>query len=415
MRGLILGTALALCSLCGCQSLETLWAPKSATPQLALAPLYQDLMPVVGAYYALGTTTFLPVSAADFSALQQDGTLKASPNPEISPELSALTTALRHGGASSCTSSEHCAGLQPTYITTRVLTPDDDAYVLVELKTAELTLQRLYERSSLQPLSALSIQATRAPLYDLSLLHKQSLELELLSETQVAPQATNKQAPTKQATTKPQSTKKASSNKTAPQNTTAPKKKIELPTGTKLQVAQQQSKEYERAPQGKVIEILTTKKSAQASAQPALPAAPHSVEQLLSTRAQELGMPSQQRAAASQRSGLAAGFINLQRMVPNGSLSTGQLQSGLNTALGGIDARAPQVIGTIAAAATAAHNSIAHVKSGDLSASLNAAHSLGNSVQRVTQALQTKDTPRTQGSSAESAVFATGPYQAKEE
>ena len=70
MRTLLLATVLFVASLTGCQSLEAMLSPKPEAPQIALDPIYQDLMPVVGSYYALGTTTFLPLSLEDYAKVQ---------------------------------------------------------------------------------------------------------------------------------------------------------------------------------------------------------------------------------------------------------------------------------------------------------------------------------------------------------
>ena len=440
MRTLLLATILFMASLTGCQSLEAMLSPKPEAPQIALAPIYQDLMPIVGSYYALGTTTFLPLSPEDYAKVQ------AHQEPDdsaaisgFSPELAALSAALRHSGASSCTSSAHCQGLKPTYITTTMLSPADAAYVLVELNTPELTLQRLYERASLTPLSALSIQASRAPLYDLSLLQKQSLTPHALSPD------TLEQAPTK-AQTRTKHHKVTSKPKSSSKTKASPKPK------------------YEPTPKGKTIAILTANKAASTKVAPTKAAAtknaatqaaapktsptktapttahraptpqgtpaphgkpaPHgALTQAMNQRAQELGVPSESERRKLQAEALRradAAFINLQRMAPQGSFSSSQLQGTLGTTLGSVSPNTGSTLNTIQGAATSAANSMRNLGSGEnkLPTALNAARVLSSSSQRVLGALNepqtTQPRPGNDGSRA-SAVFASGPFKPTED
>ena len=435
MRTLLLATVLFVASLTGCQSLEAMLSPKPEAPQIALDPIYQDLMPVVGSYYALGTTTFLPLSLEDYAKVQ------AHQEPDdsaaisgFSPELAALSAALRHSGASSCTSSAHCQGLKPTYITTTMLSPADAAYVLVELKTPELTLQRLYERASLTPLSALSIQASRAPLYDLSLLQKQSLTPHALSPDALEQAPTKAQTRTKhhKVTSKPKSSSKTKAS-------TKPK--------------------YEPTPKGKTIAILTANKTASTKVAPTKAAAPQStapktsttkaapttahrapapqgtpapqgkaaahgaLTQAMNQHAQELGVPSESERRKLQAEALRradAAFINLQRMAPQGSLGSSQLQGTLGATLGSVSPNTGSTLNTIQGAATNAATSMRNLGSGEnkLPTALNAARVLSSSSQRVLGALSepqtTQPRPGNDGGST-SAVFASGPFKPTED
>lgn len=437
MRTLLLATILFMASLTGCQSLEAMLSPKPEAPQIALDPIYQDLMPIVGSYYALGTTTFLPLSPEDYAKVQ------AHQEPDdsaaisgFSPELAALSAALRHSGASSCTSSAHCQGLKPTYITTTMLSPADAAYVLVELKTPELTLQRLYERASLTPLSALSIQASRAPLYDLSLLQKQSLTPHALSPEALEQAPTKAQTRTKhhKVTSKPKSSSKTKASPKPKYEPTPKGKTIAILTANKA-ASTKVAPTKAAAPQSTAPKTSTTKAAASTAAHQA-PApqgsptphgkpAPHgALTQAMNQRAQELGVPSESERRKLQAEALRradAAFINLQRMAPQGSLGSSQLQGTLGATLGSVSPNTGSTLNTIQGAATNATNSMRNLGSGEnkLPTALNAARVLSSSSQRVLGALSepqaTQPGKASVSKNGDSAVFASGPFKPTED
>lgn len=459
MRTLMLALIMFMAGLTGCQSLEAMLSPRPATPPIALDPIYQDLMPVVGSYYALGTTTFLPLSPEDYAKVQaQQEPDDSAAITGFSPELTALTSALRHSGASSCTSSAHCQGLKPIYITTTMLSPDDAAYVLVELKTPELTLQRLYERASLTPLSALSIQASRAPLYDLSLLKKQSLTSRTLSpdamgqatsttakaqtrskhpktsstkpksSTQRKYEPTPKgktiailtanQAATNQAATNPTAANQTAANLAAAPKSTAPQAAAPKATASKSTVTQAHA----------TTAALGTSVPKSGSTAHSTPAPHGALTEAMTQRAQELGVPSESERRKLQAEALRradAAFINLQRMAPQGSLGSTQLQGAMNATLGNVSPSTVSTLNTIQGAATSAASSMSNMGSGEnkLSTALNAARVLSSSSQRVLGALSDSNHASTTqpgagsvaSSAADSAVFATGPFKSEEE
>ena len=436
MRTLLLATVLFVASLTGCQSLEAMLSPKPEAPQIALDPIYQDLMPVVGSYYALGTTTFLPLSPEDYAKVQ------AHQEPDdsaaisgFSPELAALSAALRHSGASSCTSSAHCQGLKPTYLTTTMLSPDDAAYVLVELKTPELTLQRLYERTSLTPLSALSIQASRAPLYDLSLLQKQSLTPHALSPDALEQVPTSAQTRTKQnkvTRAQPKSNSKTKASPKPKYEPTPKGKTIAILTANKVAPTKAAATKN-AAPQSTAPKTSTTKAAPttahrapapQGTPAPQGKAAAHgALTQAMNQRAQELGVPSESERRKLQAEALRradAAFINLQRMAPQGSLGSSQLQGTLGATLGSVSPNTGSTLNTIQGAATNAATSMRNLGSGEnkLPTALNAARVLSSSSQRVLGALSepqtTQPRPGNDGGST-SAVFASGPFKPTED
>ena len=381
MRTLMLALIMFMAGLTGCQSLEAMLSPRPATPPIALDPIYQDLMPVVGSYYALGTTTFLPLSPEDYAKVQaQQEPDDSAAITGFSPELTALTSALRHSGASSCTSSAHCQGLKPIYITTTMLSPDDAAYVLVELKTPELTLQRLYERASLTPLSALSIQASRAPLYDLSLLKKQSLTPRTLSPdamgqaTSTAAKAQTRSKHPKTSSTKPKSstqrkyepTPKGKTIAILTANQAATNKAATNPTAANQTAANQAAAPKSTAPQAAALKATASKSTVtQAHATTAAlgtsvpksgstahsTPAPHgALTEAMTQRAQELGVPSESERRKLQAEALRradAAFINLQRMAPQGSLGSTQLQGAMNATLGNVSPSTVSTLNTI--------------------------------------------------------------------
>lgn len=459
MRTLMLALIMFMAGLTGCQSLEAMLSPRPATPPIALDPIYQDLMPVVGSYYALGTTTFLPLSPEDYAKVQaQQEPDDSAAITGFSPELTALTSALRHSGASSCTSSAHCQGLKPIYITTTMLSPDDAAYVLVELKTPELTLQRLYERASLTPLSALSIQASRAPLYDLSLLKKQSLTPRTLSPdamgqaTSTTAKAQTRSKHPKTSSTKPKSstqrkyepTPKGKTIAILTANQAATNKAATNPTAANQTAANQAAAPKSTAPQAAAPKATASKSTVtQAHATTAAlgtsvpksgstahsTPAPHgALTEAMTQRAQELGVPSESERRKLQAEALRradAAFINLQRMAPQGSLGSTQLQGAMNATLGNVSPSTVSTLNTIQGAATSAASSMSNMGSGEnkLSTALNAARVLSSSSQRVLGALSDSNHASTtqQGagsvasSTADSAVFATGPFKSEEE
>ena len=454
MRTLMLALIMFMAGLTGCQSLEAMLSPRPATPPIALDPIYQDLMPVVGSYYALGTTTFLPLSPEDYAKVQaQQEPDDSAAITGFSPELTALTSALRHSGASSCTSSAHCQGLKPIYITTTMLSPDDAAYVLVELKTPELTLQRLYERASLTPLSALSIQASRAPLYDLSLLKKQSLTSRTLSPdamgqaTSTTAKAQTRSKHPKTSSTKPKSstqrkyeptpkgktiailtanqaatnkaaTNKAATNQAAAPKSTAPQAAAPKATASKSTVTQAHA----------TAAALGTSVPKSGSTAHSTPAPHGALTEAMTQRAQELGVPSESERRKLQAEALRradAAFINLQRMAPQGSLGSTQLQGAMNATLGNVSPSTVSTLNTIQGAATSAASSMSNMGSGEnkLSTALNAARVLSSSSQRVLGALSDSNHASTTqpgagsvaSSAADSAVFATDPFKPEEE
>ena len=464
MRTLMLALIMFMAGLTGCQSLEAMLSPRPATPPIALDPIYQDLMPVVGSYYALGTTTFLPLSPEDYAKVQaQQEPDDSAAITGFSPELTALTSALRHSGASSCTSSAHCQGLKPIYITTTMLSPDDAAYVLVELKTPELTLQRLYERASLTPLSALSIQASRAPLYDLSLLKKQSLTPRTLSPdamgqaTSTTTQAQTRSKHPKTSSTKPKSSTQRKYEPTpkgktiailtanqAATNKAATNKAATNPTAANQTAANQAATPKSTAPQAAAPKATASKSTVtQAHATTAAlgtsvpksgstahsTPAPHgALTEAMTQRAQELGVPSESERRKLQAEALRradAAFINLQRMAPQGSLGSTQLQGAMNATLGNVSPSTVSTLNTIQGAATSAASSMSNMGSGEnkLSTALNAARVLSSSSQRVLGALSDSNYASTTqlgagsvaSSAADSAVFATGPFKSEEE
>lgn len=449
MRTLMLALIMFMAGLTGCQSLEAMLSPRPATPPIALDPIYQDLMPVVGSYYALGTTTFLPLSPEDYAKVQaQQEPDDSAAITGFSPELTALTSALRHSGASSCTSSAHCQGLKPIYITTTMLSPDDAAYVLVELKTPELTLQRLYERASLTPLSALSIQASRAPLYDLSLLKKQSLTSRTLSPdamgqaTSTTAKAQTRSKHPKTSSTKPKSstqrkyeptpkgktiailtanqaaTNPTAANQAAAPKSTAPQAAAPKATASKSTVTQAHA----------TTTALGTSVPKSGSTAHSTPAPHGALTEAMTQRAQELGVPSESERRKLQAEALRradAAFINLQRMAPQGSLGSTQLQGAMNATLGNVSPSTVSTLNTIQGAATSAASSMSNMGSGEnkLSTALNAARVLSSSSQRVLGALSDSNHASTTqpgagsvaSSAADSAVFATAPFKSEEE
>ena len=459
MRTLMLALIMFMAGLTGCQSLEAMLSPRPATPPIALDPIYQDLMPVVGSYYALGTTTFLPLSPEDYAKVQaQQEPDDSAAITGFSPELTALTSALRHSGASSCTSSAHCQGLKPIYITTTMLSPDDAAYVLVEVKTSELTLQRLYERASLTPLSALSIQASRAPLYDLSLLKKQSLTPRTLSPdamgqaTSTTTKAQTRSKHPKTSSTKPKSstqrkyepTPKGKTIAILTANQAATNKAATNPTAANQTAANQAAAPKSTAPQAAAPKATASKSTVtQAHATTAAlgtsvpksgstahsTPAPHgALTEAMTQRAQELGVPSESERRKLQAEALRradAAFINLQRMAPQGSLGSTQLQGAMNATLGNVSPSTVSTLNTIQGAATSAASSMSNMGSGEnkLSTALNAARVLSSSSQRVLGALSDSNYASTTqpgagsvaSSAADSAVFATGPFKSEEE
>ena len=459
MRTLMLALIMFMAGLTGCQSLEAMLSPRPATPPIALDPIYQDLMPVVGSYYALGTTTFLPLSPEDYAKVQaQQEPDDSAAITGFSPELTALTSALRHSGASSCTSSAHCQGLKPIYITTTMLSPDDAAYVLVELKTPELTLQRLYERASLTPLSALSIQASRAPLYDLSLLKKQSLTPRTLSPdamgqaTSTTTQAQTRSKHPKTSSTKPKSstqrkyepTPKGKTIAILTANQAATNKAATNPTAANQTAANQAATPKSTAPQAAAPKATASKSTVtQAHATTAAlgtsvpksgstahsTPAPHgALTEAMTQRAQELGVPSESERRKLQAEALRradAAFINLQRMAPQGSLGSTQLQGAMNATLGNVSPSTVSTLNTIQGAATSAASIMSNMGSDEnkLSTALNAARVLSFSSQRVLGALSDSNHASTTqpgagsvaSSTADSAVFATGPFKSEEE
>lgn len=459
MRTLMLALIMFMAGLTGCQSLEAMLSPRPATPPIALDPIYQDLMPVVGSYYALGTTTFLPLSPEDYAKVQaQQEPDDSAAITGFSPELTALTSALRHSGASSCTSSAHCQGLKPIYITTTMLSPDDAAYVLVELKTPELTLQRLYERASLTPLSALSIQASRAPLYDLSLLKKQSLTPRTLSPdamgqaTSTTAKAQTRSKHPKTSSTKPKSstqrkyepTPKGKTIAILTANQAATNKAATNPTAANQTAANQAAAPKSTAPQAAAPKATASKSTvtqahattaAQGTSVPKSGSTAHStpaphgaLTEAMTQRAQELGVPSESERRKLQAEALRradAAFINLQRMAPQGSLGSTQLQGAMNATLGNVSPSTVSTLNTIQGAATSAASSMSNMGSGEnnLSTALNAARVLSSSSQRVLGALSDSNHASTTqpgagsvaSSAADSAVFATGPFKSEEE
>ena len=449
MRTLMLALIMFMAGLTGCQSLEAMLSPRPATPPIALDPIYQDLMPVVGSYYALGTTTFLPLSSEDYAKVQaQQEPDDSAAITGFSPELTALTSALRHCGASSCTSSAHCQGLKPIYITTTMLSPDDAAYVLVELKTPELTLQRLYERASLTPLSALSIQASRAPLYDLSLLKKQSLTSRTLSPdamgqaTSTTAQAQTRSKHPKTSSTKPKSstqrkyepTPKGKTIAILTANQAATNKAATNPTAANQTAANQAAAPKSTASKSTVTQAhattaaLGTSVPKSGSTAHSTPAPHGALTEAMTQRAQELGVPSESERRKLQAEALRradAAFINLQRMAPQGSLGSTQLQGAMNATLGNVSPSTVSTLNTIQGAATSAASSMSNMGSGEnkLSTALNAARVLSFSSQRVLGALSDSNHASTTqpgagsvaSSTADSAVFATGPFKSEEE
>ena len=449
MRTLMLALIMFMAGLTGCQSLEAMLSPRPATPPIALDPIYQDLMPVVGSYYALGTTTFLPLSSEDYAKVQaQQEPDDSAAITGFSPELTALTSALRHSGASSCTSSAHCQGLKPIYITTTMLSPDDAAYVLVELKTPELTLQRLYERASLTPLSALSIQASRAPLYDLSLLKKQSLTSRTLSPdamgqaTSTTAQAQTRSKHPKTSSTKPKSstqrkyepTPKGKTIAILTANQAATNKAATNPTAANQTAANQAAAPKSTASKSTVTQAhattaaLGTSVPKSGSTAHSTPAPHGALTEAMTQRAQELGVPSESERRKLQAEALRradAAFINLQRMAPQGSLGSTQLQGAMNATLGNVSPSTVSTLNTIQGAATSAASSMSNMGSGEnkLSTALNAARVLSSSSQRVLGALSDSNHASTTqpgagsvaSSAADSAVFAPGPFKSEEE
>ena len=449
MRTLMLALIMFMAGLTGCQSLEAMLSPRPATPPIALDPIYQDLMPVVGSYYALGTTTFLPLSPEDYAKVQaQQEPDDSAAITGFSPELTALTSALRHSGASSCTSSAHCQGLKPIYITTTMLSPDDAAYVLVELKTPELTLQRLYERASLTPLSALSIQASRAPLYDLSLLKKQSLTSRTLSPdamgqaTSTTAKAQTRSKHPKTSSTKPKSstqrkyepTPKGKTIAILTANQAATNKAATNPTAANQTAANQAAAPKSTASKSTVTQAhattaaLGTSVPKSGSTAHSTPAPHGALTEAMTQRAQELGVPSESERRKLQAEALRradAAFINLQRMAPQGSLGSTQLQGAMNATLGNVSPSTVSTLNTIQGAATSAASSMSNMGSGEnkLSTALNAARVLSFSSQRVLGALSDSNHASTTqpgagsvaSSTADSAVFATGPFKSEEE
>ena len=459
MRTLMLALIMFMAGLTGCQSLEAMLSPRPATPPIALDPIYQDLMPVVGSYYALGTTTFLPLSPEDYAKVQaQQEPDDSAAITGFSPELTALTSALRHSGASSCTSSAHCQGLKPIYITTTMLSPDDAAYVLVELKTPELTLQRLYERASLTPLSALSIQASRAPLYDLSLLKKQSLTPRTLSPdamgqaTSTTAKAQTRSKHPKTSSTKPKSstqrkyepTPKGKTIAILTANQAATNKAATNPTAANQTAANQAAAPKSTAPQAAAPKATASKStvtqahattaalgtsvSKSGSTAHSTPAPHGALTEAMTQRAQKLGVPSESERRKLQAEALRradAAFINLQRMAPQGSLGSTQLQGAMNATLGNVSPSTVSTLNMIQGAATSAASSMSNMGSGEnkLSTALNAARVLSSSSQRVLGALSDSNHASTTqpgagsvaSSAADSAVFATGPFKSEEE
>ena len=408
---------LMLClTLSGCQ-LTTLGLnrPSTEVQSAQLQPLYQDLMPLLGTYYALGTTTFEPVSPEALVQPRQEQprpaastaartAARTAPSADASAELTALSAALRHSGAACCTQPQSCAQLEPTAITTSIMRPREGDYLLVEVKTSELTLQRLYDATALTPLSAISVQATRAPLYDLSVITAASAagssagntagsspNLALSADT-AAPTTTKVTAP------KAPAPKAQSATKAAPQATRKARKPS--PPRPKPQ--------YEPAPTQKPLEILLARPlmtaqaqteaphAASLSALASAPAQPGALKQELSARGTQLGLTTA-RASAEDKSSLerlSAGVINLQRLIPQGTLGSGQLNSALNTTLGTLSPGLAPRFNTISNAVSSAHSSLEHSSNNaHLSSSLTALGSLSRTAQHVATALEPNAPP----------------------
>lgn len=390
-----------LCLLAtGCQSITH--DQQVAGPNVSnLQALYQDLMPIMSSYYALGHTTFLAVSPEDFAqALTPSYDL--AQRSASSPELLALSTVLRQGGAASCSDMTKCDEIEPTIITTSIISPKGAAHLLVEVKTKELTLQRLYASVSLQPLSAISVQAKRAPLYDLSQLKdKPSFELDFPPEPE--PSSIKQVVPKPKATSKNQ----------------APTK---------------------NAPQGRVIEILTAKQAPTTpntqvqpkqptSAQAELkPAAPGALENHKAQRAHSLGLPQtpvKQAEPNQELARLSSGLMDLQLLAAPGDVNSHKIQTGLRATLDVLQPGTTTTLNSISNAVTSAERSIAAANSSDsLNSSLSAFSAISSSAKRITQALnqakgqaqnQSQDQSAAQSGASIGSVFASSPYQPKTE
>lgn len=457
---------LMLClTLSGCQ-LTTLGLnrPSMEVQSAQLQPLYQDLMPLLGTYYALGTTTFEPVSPEALVQPRQEQprpgastdartAARIAPSADASAELTALSAALRHSGAACCTQPQSCAQLEPTAITTSIMRPREGDYLLVEVKTSELTLQRLYDATALTPLSAISVQATRAPLYDLSVITAASAagsttgnfagntagsspNLALSADT-AAPTTTKvttpkAPAPKAQSATKasPQATRKArkpNPPRPKPQYEPAPTQKpLEILLARPLMTAQAQTEAPHAANSSALApaapRAVPTVAPSAASRGASAPAQPGALKQELSARGTQLGLTTA-RALAEDKSSLerpSAGVINLQRLIPQGTLGSGQLNSALNTTLGTLSPGLAPRFNTISNAVSSAHSSLEHSSNNaHLSSSLTALGSLSRTAQHVAATLEPNAPPssapgapnpsRAAQSANAGGILATGP------
>lgn len=427
---------LMLClTLSGCQ-LTTLGLnrPSTEVQSAQLQPLYQDLMPLLGTYYALGTTTFMPVSPETLVQPRQEQprpgastAARTAPSAEAdaSAELTALSAALRHSGAACCTQPQSCAQLEPTAITTSIMRPREGDYLLVEVKTSELTLQRLYDATALTPLSAISVQATRAPLYDLSVITAASaagsttrnfagsrpnlaLSADTAAPTTTKVTAPKAPAPKAQSGTKasPQATRKArkpSPPRPKPQYEPAPTQKpLEILLARPLMTAQAQTSAphaaSSSAPAPAAPRAVPTVAPIAASRAAPAPVQPGALKQELSARGAQLGLTTARAAAEDESSleRLSAGVINLQRLIPQGTLGSGQLNSALNTTLGTLSPGLAPRFNTISNAVSSAHSSLEHSSNNaHLSSSLTALGSLSRTAQHVAAALEPSNAPGT--------------------
>ncbi len=427
---------LMLClTLSGCQ-LTTLGLnrPSTEVQSAQLQPLYQDLMPLLGTYYALGTTTFEPVSPEALVQPCQEQprpgastaartAARIAPSVDASAELTALSAALRHSGAACCTQPQSCAQLEPTAITTSIMRPREGDYLLVEVKTSELTLQRLYDATALTPLSAISVQATRAPLYDLSVITAASaagssagntagsrpnlaLSADTAAPTTTKVTAPKAPAPKAQSATKaaPQATRKArkpSPPRPKPQYEPAPTQKpLEILLARPLMTAQAQTEAPHAASSSALApaapRAVPTVAPSAASRGASAPAQPGALKQELSARGTQLGLTTA-RALAEDKSSLerlSAGVINLQRLIPQGTLGSGQLNSALNTTLGTLSPGLAPRFNTISNAVSSAHSSLEHSSNNaHLSSSLAALGSLSRTASHVAAALEPNAPP----------------------
>lgn len=452
---------LMLClTLSGCQ-LTTLGLnrPSTEVQSAQLQPLYQDLMPLLGTYYALGTTTFMPVSPETLVQPRQEqprpGASTAastaartapSADADASAELTALSAALRHSGAACCTQPQSCAQLEPTAITTSIMRPREGDYLLVEVKTSELTLQRLYDATALTPLSAISVQATRAPLYDLSVITAASaagsttgnfagsspnlaLSADTAAPTTTKVTAPKAPAPKAQSGTKasPQATRKArkpSPPRPKPQYEPAPTQKpLEILLARPLMTAQAQTSAphaaSSSAPAPAAPRAVPTVAPIAASRAAPAPAQPGALKQELSARGAQLGLTTARASAEDESSleRLSAGVINLQRLIPQGTLGSGQLNSALNTTQATLSPGLAPRFNTISNAVSSAHSSLEHSSNNaHLSSSLTALGSLSRTAQHVAAALEPSNAPGTKPNPSRAApsahaggILATGP------